>query len=72
VVNVNGEEKIALHPKDGIPLIYLSKEGVNVDHTRELVQVMADDSKLYFELREYKLVEESAELFYPKASEYNA
>jgi hypothetical protein len=72
IVNVDGEEKIALHPIDGVPLIYLKKEGLEKDNIKKMVQSMADHHKLYFELREYKIVDESAETFYPKATEYNA
>jgi len=73
VVNENGEEKIVMWPnKSGInvPLFYLSTEKVE-DEMKIAIQEMADTQKLYFELREYQLVKDSVETFYP-TKEYNA
>lgn len=72
IVHVNGEEKILLDPIHHIPLVYLSKGGVQQDGMKKIVQELADKEKVYIELREYKLIDESIEMFYPTAKEYNA
>jgi len=75
VVSQNGLEQIVMWPdKIGnlIPLVYLDKEEIVGDNMREGIQKMANAQKLYFELREYQLVEESVEQFYPASTEYNA
>ena len=75
IINDNGEEKIVTWPnRNGIdvPLVYLTEEEIKNDNMRVAIQSMADLRKVYFELREYKLIEESTEKFYPATKEYNA
>jgi hypothetical protein len=39
-----------------IPLAYTTKEGVEKAKVRQLVETLVKNHKVYFELREYKLV----------------
>jgi hypothetical protein len=55
-----------------VPLVYLNKDDVDGDDMRSRIQQVADERKIYFELREYQLVENSTEEFYPALKEYNA
>lgn len=75
VVNMDGEERIVTWPNGNgidVPLVYLSEEEIENDNMRKAIQNMANVRKLYFELREFTLVEKSVETFYPTLKEYNA
>ena len=75
IVHTEGEERVVLWTnEDGskVPLVYTTLIGVEVDNMRTKIQALADNNKLYFELREYQLVEtEESEVFYP-TKEYHA
>jgi hypothetical protein len=75
IVNQEGVEKIVTWPdKSGmnVPLVYLNEKEIEHDKMKLAIQTMANVQKLYFELREYALVEKSVERFYPSKKHYNA
>lgn len=76
VVIVNGEEKIMLWPDPVgklVPLVYLSSEAVNNDRMRESMQAVVEKGhNMYCELREYKLVPLSEEVFHASKPNYHA
>lgn len=72
IVNINGEERIILHPENNIPMVYLSTDALKQNNPRELMHALADKEKVYIELREYTLVKETTEFFYPSAKTCNA
>lgn len=67
---VGGEERIMMAPDplgNMVPLAYTSKDGVDRAKVREMVENLVKTHKLYFELREYKLVG-TLEVFEPMGS----
>lgn len=56
-VFIDGQERIAMHPKDQSPLVYMNKEGIEKDNIRQYVQHVADNHGVNFKLKHFKLVE---------------
>lgn len=70
-----GKEQIMVGVDDNghvIPLVYLTDEALNYEKMIPYVKDYAQKNNVFVELREYQLIEDSVEKFYPDSTQYNA
>jgi hypothetical protein len=64
---IDGIERIAMHPVDNVPLIYLAKQLIDGDGIREYLQSVVDAHGMSFKLKHF-IFESTLECIEPMKS----